>query len=896
MSDGPLASRLFGALLRAYPPRARERFGDAIRYGWTADLEAARAAGPGATIAFWTTTVIDAARFGLAERTSGITARGIFTVDWRDAWRSLRAAPLVSGFAVLSLALGIGGVTALFSILNSLALKPLPVRDPPSLVLLDKGSWTNPIWEAVRDRQTAFAGSAFGWAADRFNLAPSGAADIVQGLWVSGSMFDVLGVTTVLGRAISPADDVRGGGPQGPVAVISHRMWQRRFGGAPNVIGQRLQIERVPFTIIGVTAPDFFGPDTGRWFDVAIPLGTEPLVRPRDSALDHRTSWWMNIMARLRPGQTPQQATALLRAIQPQIRDATLPTAGTPDEHARYLSDPFTLVAAPGGRSLLRSRYERPLTTILGVVGLVLLIACANIANLLLARASTRRHELTVRLALGASRFRIAKQLLAESLVLAAAGAALGVWFARWGSALLVSQLTTYSVAIDLDLDLDWRVLGFATAVSAAAALLSGVAPALSVGGIAPHDALKEHGRVVIGGRRIGLRQASVVVQVAMSLTLVVTAGLLTRSFVRLATRDAGFDRHGVLVVGARVDRNAIAGEPARLALFERFTRAVSAVPGVASAAASYTTPTASAGWNTEVSVPAGSPLTRRQRTSWVNIVSPGWFGTIGLPLVAGRDFDDRDRAGAPPVAIVNRTFERRFLQGKPTPGSIVTLAERGAAGPRYEVVGVVEDIVYRSLRSPMEPIMYFPLAQGEDVGMSIVISVRAASGPPQNLAHSVAAAITREDPSAVLSVRTLEDQVDASLTQERIVATLAGFFGVLGLLLAALGLYGVTSYAVMSRRSEIGIRMALGASADGVVRMVLRRVARLVGAGIVAGAGLSMWAVTFTRTLLYDMDPRDPLTFAGATLILIVVATIAAWLPARRASRIDPVQVLRQV
>jgi len=894
-AGNPPTSRRFSALLRLYPRHVRLRFGTSMRYGWQQDLEAARRGGAGAVATFWIATTADALRFGTAERLNDLSVRRLLTIDWRDAWRALKAAPMVTTFAVLSLALGIGGVTALFSILNSLTLKPLPVREPSRLVLLEGGSWTNPIWEAIRDRQSGIVDGAFAWAGDRFNLSTAGAADMVDGLWVSGRLFDVLGVSTVLGRPIGPGDDVRGGGADGPVAVISHRLWQRRFGGASDVIGRRLTIERVPFTIVGITPEGFFGPDVGRAFDVAIPLGTEPLVRPRGSALDERSTWWMEIMARLKPGQTPEQASALLRAVQPQVREATLP-AIRPEGRAQYLSEPLTFFAAPGGRSILRSRYERPLTTILAVVGLVLLIACANIANLLIARASTRRHELTVRLALGASRWRIARQLLAESLLLAAAGAALGVLVARWGSAVLVSQLTTYASTVNLDLGLDRRVLAFAIAVSGVAALLAGVAPALSVGGIAPQDALREHGRVAAGGRRFSIRHASVVLQVALSLVLVVGAGLLARTFVELATRDAGFRKTGVLLVTARVDQSPLE-EPARLELFDRFARAAAAVPGVSGAAASFTTPTSSAGRNTMVALPEGSPLTRRQRMAWVNIVSPGWFSTIGVPMVAGRDFDARDRPGAPPAVIVNRAFVQRFLQGR-TIGSIVSTVEPGPRdkpAPRLEVVGVVDDTIYRSLRAPMEPILYYPLAQSDDLGTSMVICVRAASGQPETLAHSVAAAIAREDSSAVLSIRTLEQQMDAALTQERLVATMASFFGLLGLLLAALGLYGVTSAAVTARRAEIGIRMALGARADALVRMVLQSVAWLVGIGVAAGAALSAWAATFTKALLYDVQPRDPVTFAAAALTLIAVAILAAWLPARRASRIDPVAVLRQ-
>jgi putative ABC transport system permease protein len=578
-----LSDRLLGVLLRAYPGRVRARFGDGMRDALRRDLGAARARGLSAACLFWMTTIADVSRFGFAERREGWRMRGMFTVDWRDAWRSLRAAPMVTAFAVASLALGIGGVTALFSIMNALALKPLPVREPDRLVLLSEAgatdtSWNNPIWEAVRDRRQAFADGAFAWAADRFNLSSTSASDIVDGIWVSGSMFDVLGVAPILGRSIDAADDVRGGGQHGAVVMISHGFWQRRFGGDPGVLGRTLSIERVPFTIVGVTPEGFFGPDVGRAFDVAIPLGTEPVVRPRDHALDQRSTWWMNVMARLKPGQTVEQATASLQTLQPAVRAATMPPARQGLDAARYMSAALILLPAAAGRSPLRRQYREPLTLLLWASGLVLLIASANVANLLIARASARRQELTLRAALGASRFRIARQLLAESIVLAAAGAALGLALANWGSRALIAQLTTFSTAVRIDLGLDWRVLLFTTAVAGGAALLFGVAPALALSRVSPHEVLKAHGRT--SSERHGrVRQASVILQIALSLTLVVAAGLFTRTFVTLTTKDAGFTRTGVLLVTANVDRNPVEGPP-RVALFERFEEAARGVPG----------------------------------------------------------------------------------------------------------------------------------------------------------------------------------------------------------------------------------------------------------------------------------------------------------------------------
>jgi putative ABC transport system permease protein len=674
--------------------------------------------------------------------------------------------------------------------------------------------------------------------------------------------------------------------------VIGYGLWQRRFAGAPDVIGRSLTIERVPFTIVGVAPPGFSGPDVGRAFDVAIPLAAEPLVRAGNGALDQRSVWWMNIMARLRPSQTVEEATQRVRALQPQIRAATQPHSRAARESTQYLSDPLTFVSAPGGRSVLRNRYERPLITVLAIVGLVLLIACANVGNLLIARASARRRELTLRLALGASRWRIARQLLAESALLGAAGAVFGAWLAQWGSQILVAQLSLPGYAVKLDLTMDLRVFAFTTAVSVAAVVLFGTAPAATVSRLAPNLVLKEYGRGDgLGGRAV-MRNLSVVLQVALSLALVVAASLFTRTLVQLESRDAGFNPRGVLLVSADLKRSA-AIKTSPHDLFDRLTRAAASVPGVSAASASFTTPVSTTGWNTPIRVPDDSPLTRRERLSWVNAVTPGWFAALGLRMAAGRDFTDADRAGAPSVVIVNRAFERRFLSGKPALGQIVRRAPPEPAAD-LEVVGVVEDAVYRSLRAPMEPTLYLPLAQSDDTGSSIVLSVRSAGVPPTSLAKPLAAALEREEAAAVLSFVTLEDQVKGSLTQERLVATVGAFFGGLGLLLAAIGLYGVTSEAVTSRRAEIGIRMALGASVRRVIRVVLRRVAQLVAVGIMLGAALSAWVSTYISSLLYGLQPRDPWTFAAAAALLVLVSGVAAWLPARRAARVEPSFTLR--
>jgi putative ABC transport system permease protein len=825
--------------------------------------------------------------------------------DIRLAIRSLRSTPVVSIVAALSLALGIGANTAIFSLVDSLVLRALPVADPSRLVVVnDAGvtspgiqSWTFAIWDNIRQRAQAFDG-AFAFGAPRFNLAQGGEQQLVDGLYVSGQYFSTLGVPPLVGRTITEQDDVRGGGKDGPVAVISYAFWQRRFGGAANAIGQSIAVERVPFTIVGIMPPEFFGSEIGRAFDVAIPLGTEPIIRGKESNLDRRSSWWLTVMLRLKPGQSIETATAALRGMQAQIREGAMPQDWLPRLQAGFLKEPFSLVPGASGTSVLRNRYQRPLLTILVVVALVLLVACANIANLLLARATARRHELSVRLALGAPRWRLARQLLVESLVLSMAGALLGLAFAAWGSRALVAQLSTQANRVVLDLPLDWRVMGFTMAVSVATALLFGTAPAFRAARVDPIDAIKEHGRSAGGDGRVSISSGLVIAQVALSLVLVVAAGLFVRSFTGLANVRLGFDREQILVVNVNALRSRMdPGE--RAALFQRLTDAVAAVPGVVRAAGSVVTPVSNSTWGFNVNVPGAPELPERDRNVLVNMVTPGWFATYGTRLLAGRDIDARDSATAPHVALVNEAFVRRFFPGRNAVGGTIEYPSgTSQQTPPSLVVGVVEDAVYRNLREPIRPTLYQPLSQYDATRFPLAsasISVRSAAGSPLQLTRSVAEALTGVDRDLAFTFRRLADQINASLIQERMVAMLSGFFGGLALLLAALGLYGVTSYAVSRRRAEIGIRMALGAAPSGVVRLVLTRVTALVAIGVAVGAGVSVWASKFVATLLFGLEPRDPATLVGAATVLAAIGAIAGWLPAYRASRIDPAEVLRE-
>jgi putative ABC transport system permease protein len=813
--------------------------------------------------------------------------------DLRIAFRTLGRSPMATSVAIVSLALGIGATTALFSVYDSLLLRELPVRDPDRLVLLADNrphvSWSNVLWEEIARRTDLFEGSfAFDFSYAQFNLTHQGRTRIADGLWVSGRFFDVLGVPAMLGRTLRESDDRRGGGLDGPVAVISHAFWQRQFGGAPDVIGRSLTIERVPFTIVGVTPPGFFGLLVGRAFDVAIPIGVEPMVLGESSMLDERDFTWLHIVGRLRPGQTRQTALAALRGAEPQIRAATRP----PDDPLRpsRSNGPFDLRDFATGESAARTSYQKPLTLIMGVATLVLLIACANIANLLLARAAARRHEIGVRRALGASRLRIARLCLIESLVLAGIGATFGLAIARWGSRLLVSELSSVASTFYLPFPFDWRILAFTVTVAVGTAALFGMAPAWQASKVRPAEVLGGSGRTLASDRRQHLGQGLVVFQVALSLVLVVFCALFVRTFAALVTRDAGFDRNRILVATADAQRSGTT-RAERLATVDRIRDAVRAVPGVAAVAVSSHTPTNGMLWIVRLIAEDFPGLPEADLRVLVNRVSPGWFATYGTRLVAGRDFNDQDRTAAPTVVIVTEGFARQYLGRTDVLGRTIRIAGDSKARP-LEIVGVASDSVYESLRDSMPPAMYQPLASVPLFGISI--SIRATAGSPGALAHAVETAVKGADSNLAVTIRSLDAQMNATLVRERLVAMLSAFFGGLALLLAGLGLYGVTAYAVGRRRGELGVRLALGATPGSVVGLVLRHVALLVAFGTIVGGLASLWAVRFVQTLLFGLTPRDPLSFVLAALVLAAVGLLAGWLPARQAARIDPATVLR--
>jgi len=820
--------------------------------------------------------------------------------DVRYGWRTLAAHPGFMATAVLSLALGIGANTAIFSMLNAMMLRSLPVDDPHQLVELqlansNQNSFTNPIWEQVRDRQQAFSG-ALAWSTDRFDLSVGGESHFAQGLWVSGDFFRVLGVPAVRGRLIAPSDDIHGGGHAGPVAVISDGFWRRHFGADPEVLGKIIQLDRHPFVVIGITPPWFTGLDVDVAYDVAIPIGCEPMLHTDRSALEARSWWWLRMLGRLKPGETLQRAEARMKAISPEINRATLPQDWDGEGRRSYLKRSFALRPAATGFSDTGTHYRTALFTVMVVVGLVLLIACANIANLLLARAEARQREISVRMAIGAGRGRVIRQLMTESLLLSICGAGGGLLFAVWGSHLLVRLLSKTGNQLQLNVAPDLRVLAFAIGAALLTGLLFGLAPAMRATRILPNQMLKEHARgLVAGTSRFNLGKALVTGQVALSLMLLVGAALFLGTLRNLLNTDLGFTRHNVLLIGANaMQANVPKGE--RNDVYRRVVERLRAVPGVVSASSSVITPIADSFWDNFVYPEGYSSKGNEDTLVYFNRVSPGYFDTMRTPLLMGRDFSGHDDLGAPQVMIINASAARRFFaRGNPI-GKTIATDVPGSPGKKdvYQVIGVVKDAKYGSVSEVPILTVYLAQAQDPDPWPSVNFEVRSAI-PADRLTAAIRSVIGDLNRGIALEFRNFETQVDESLLQPKMVALLSGFFGGLALLLAMIGLYGVTAYGVARRQAEIGIRMALGAQQRAVVWLVLRDVVAMLAAGAVLGLAASLATGRLVASLLFGIQSYDPAPLLLAALLLGAATGIAAYVPARRASRLDPMAALRE-
>jgi predicted permease len=795
--------------------------------------------------------------------------------------------------AALSLALGIGANTAIFSLIDAVLLKMLPVERPEQLYFVQNvgpqrptgGAPPYPCFERFRERDQFFSGLAAFTRRDP-KLTFDGQVEQVSGQFVSGNYFELLGVNPLLGRVISPADDEvpEKGGADGLVAVISYEYWTRRFARSPDTIGKVVQIGNDAVTIVGVTPPEFYGLFPGTEIDISLPI-----VMEGAPMLAEKSSWWFQAVGRLKPDASVDQARAELDAIfQPFMDETTVSAEMRAKAFAR-----IELAPASKGLDTLRRQFSRPLQALMVIVGLVLLIACANVANLMLVRAAGRRKEFAVRLALGATRLRLLRQMLTESLLLVSLGGLLGLLFARWGGTLLVSFFTAGSHPLFVKLTLDHRVLLFTAGVALLTGLIFGLTPALQATRVDPAPALKDSaGSGARSRARFG--RSLVVTQVALSLLLLIGAGLFLQTLRNLKNIDAGFRRDGVMTM--RVFPPGLIYKGARLVnLWTDILGRVESLPGLRSASLSTLSPLDGSDRGVRVNIAGFTPSSESDTDIRINQVSPGFFPTFGIPLIQGRAFLERDTDGAPRVALLNETAAR-FYFGDGNPVGAQLKFDRGPNTPAiYQVIGVVKDSRYLSLREPDTRLAYLPMLQPLDRLGRLTLAVQA-DGRPADLINSVRAELRAAGSDILLTnVASMNDQVDQSLLQERLVATLSLFFGLLALLLACIGLYGVMSYNVARRTHEIGIRMALGASAPRIVGLVLRETMSVVSIGMVLGLGASLAVARLVATLLYGLAPNDPLTIALSAGLLLAVATVAGWLPARSASRVDPMVALRR-
>jgi predicted permease len=830
---------------------------------------------------------------------------GVIDTLWQDlrfGLRLLRRTPGFTAVAVLSLALGIGANMAIFQLLDAVRLRTLPVRSPEQLVevrLADPGpragnvvaryaQLTGPQWERLRAEQQAFS-SMLAWSPVRVNLARGGEVRNAQGIFVSGGFFDVLGVPAARGRVLGAADDLRGCGSR--AAVISHAFWQREYGGDPTVVGRPIHLEGHPFDIVGVTPEGFYGVEVGRMFDVAVPICAAPEIGGEPGLLEDGFTWWLSAVGRLRPGWSVERATAHLRTISPALFKATLPTQLEPEQADKYLKFKLAAAACGGGFSSLRTRYETPLWLLLGLSALVLLTACANIANLLLARAGARKREIAVRLATGASRGRIVRQLLSESLLLAALGAALGAVLARVISATLVSFLSTGRDPLFVSLTPDWRFLGFAAVTAIVTTMLFGLLPALR-GTSAPLEAvMRSSGRGLTSNRgRLGWQRALVVAQVALSLAMVTGALLFASSLRNLTGLDTGFSPDDMVVVDVDFSRLSVPADR-QPALHRELLDRVRSITGVTSAAEVGIVPIS--GWSSEDELRLEGHPEIRMPTK-LNGVSGRYFETMRTPLVAGRDFDDRDVVGSPQVAIVNRSFANRYLGRAPALGQRLLLHTGPQQWSAAEIVGVVADTTYDDLRNSFQPIVYRASAQDPEPGSGLTVVVRSGLSLA-TLRSAITKEVTERSPQVSVSFQAYPTMVRDTLLRERLMATLSGLFGVLALVLSATGIYGVLSYLVVRRRQEIGVRLALGATRSDIVRMVAGQSLGWVGAGLGAGALLAVLTATAARSMLFGLAPTNPLALIIAAAALATTGSAATIIPALRAARLHPTTALRQ-
>jgi predicted permease len=840
--------------------------------------------------------------------------------DLSYSLRVLRKNPGFASVAILSLALGIGANTAIFSIMDAVLLKWLPVSSPQELVVVGRNptkpsvGFNYPDYEYFRDHNHSFSGILVAGHGGALSMTvpgegAQGSSQLVPATLVSGNYFQVLGVTAAIGRLFTPEDNKTAGAH--PIAILSYDSWKNRFASDPRVLGRKITLNGSPFTIIGVSRQGFTGANVGNSPSVFLPIMMLQQVNANAGDWNSRHYWWLTPLARLKPGVSIQKATAEADVLYKQIEQNDPERQPTPTyDKERELRNHAVLLPGSGGYSNLRNRFSKPLAVLGAVVGLVLLIACANVANLLLARAASRRKEIAIRVAIGAGRWRLISQLVTEAVILAAIGGLAGLAFAYWSVRVLLTLLPTGTFPLDLHLTPDVRLLAFSFGVSLLTGLICGIVPAIKA--TRPDVVASLKSDFTLRFARLDLRKALVVVQVALSLLLLVGAGLFVRSLENLRDLDPGFVRENVLMVGTSAGPIGYKGQ--RIRTFEdRLLSATSRLPGVRVASLAMITPLAGSRWNSGI-VFQGHPW-RPDEKPYIdfNAVSSRYFETLGIPILEGRDFRDQDNPpftpdplekplpdgkeppeppGPPKVAIVNQSLAKKFFPNESALGKRFSSGDKFKIEDSYEIVGVVKDTKYFELREAVESMIYVSSwRQGAGDRMLCIRS----SADPKPLIEAVRREVRNLDSAIpVTQTVTMEQQLNNHISQERLIATLSGFFGVLALLLAAIGLYGLMAHAATRRTREIGIRMALGAQRTNVLWLMLRDAVILVLLGAAIGLPVAYGVTRFVSSLLYGLTARDPVTMIIATAVLGLVTVIASFLPARRASKVDPMVALR--
>jgi predicted permease len=828
-----------------------------------------------------------------------------FLSDLRHSFRALQKSPLFTSVAIASLALGLGANTAIFSVLDQVLLRPLPVRNPRELVLIsspgaNRGSFSGDnsdrlfsrvLYLELRDRNQVFSGLIARFPVSA-NFVSHGQSESVAAEVVSGNFFDVLGVSAHLGRLLSAGDDVRKSGH--PVVVLGYAFWQRRFGGDGNVVGKTVRVNNALMTVIGVAPRGFFGVDVGRNPDVYVPLAMKAEITPTWDGYDDRGYHYLHLLGRLKPDMTIKQASPSLQVIfKPMLAADLANMKGTISQRFqdRFLAKAMVLTPAYNGVPTFREYASTPLYVLMGMVGLVLLIACANVANLLVARGLGRQREIAIRLAMGASRADIIRQLLAESMVLASLGACAGLLVSAWTSGALVTSFPSNDGNSALNGSLDPRTIAFTFLLALITGIGFGLLPALQSTRPNVYPTLKDQGGSVIGGfGQIRSRQALVIAQVALSLLLLVGAGLFARSLVNLRQLDPGFQASNLVTFSLDASRNGYTPQRIR-EIYQSVQDRLASVPGVRSAALNDILLLSGDNSTSTIHIDGYQSKQDEDMNPKFSSISPGYFSTLGTPLLAGRDFTPADRFGSPLVAVVNESFVKHYLPGENPLGRKFGYHQEGPGD--VEIVGVAKDTKYDSLRNDHPRIVYIPYLQKPDLGF-ISVDVRTAVSP-EVLMPALRREIARIDPNlAVWDLKTMETQINQSLFAERLIAILCASFGALATLLASVGLYGVTAFSVARRTREIGIRMALGAGRSRVLGMVLKEVAWMCLIGIGVGVPLAIGLSRYIASQLYGVAPTDSLTLIGAALTMMAVSLVAGLLPARRAATVDPTIALR--